>query len=119
LEAKAMPRNEAEMKALLAAEADAIIDELLAAQGSPEQMTLTEIEDTVLGASHRFQAVLTQALVEAEEAREGRPKCPTCGAEMRHRGYREKRMVTRTGEVGVRRAYYRCETCGCGFFPPG
>lgn len=108
-----------EMKALLAAEADTIIDELLAAEGRLQQMTLTEIEDTVLGASRRFQAVLTQALIEAEEAREGRPKCPTCGAEMRHRGYREKRMVTRTGEVGVRRAYYRCETCGSGFFPPG
>lgn len=108
-----------EMKALMTAEAEGIIGDLLGDEAGEHEMTLTQIEDMVLGAGRRFQMMLAQALIEAEEAKEARPCCPKCGAKMRHRGYREKRMVTRTGEVTVRRAYYRCEGCGSGIFPPG
>jgi hypothetical protein len=114
-----MALTKRERKALMAAEAEAIIADLLEDEAREGEMTLTQIEDMVLGAGRRFQRMLTQALIEAEEAKEGRPCCPKCGAKMRHRGHREKRMVTRTGEVNVRRAYYRCETCGSGIFPPG
>jgi uncharacterized protein with PIN domain len=114
-----MPLSKKEMKALMTAEAEAIIDDLLASRDAADLMTLTDIEEAVLVAGRRIQAVLTQALVEAEEAKGSRPQCPECGAMMRHRGYREKQMVTRTGEVKVRRAYYRCPTCGRGLFPPG
>ena len=110
-----------ELKARLAAEAETIIEDLLAETSPAEAITLDAIEQGVLGAGKQFQAVLTQALIEAAEAvqRGTSPICPECEGKMRHHGYREKRMVTRTGEVKVRRVYYRCPGCGRGLFPPG
>jgi uncharacterized protein with PIN domain len=109
-----------ELAALLSGEASLIIKRLLADR-KPGEMTITAIEQLVLGASEQLETMLTEALIEAEEAdRKGeRPNCPECGRKMRHRGYRERKLVTLTGEVSVRRRYYRCSECGRGFFPPG
>ncbi len=35
------------------------------------------------------------------------------------RAYRKRWVTTREGAIRVRRAYYTCEHCGAGFFPPG
>jgi uncharacterized protein with PIN domain len=116
-----MPLTREEMKAFLSAEADAMIEKIISKREPIGEMTLSEIEEMVLEAGRKFQIVLTEAMIEAVEGEAGRNKtiCPACGEKMRHRGYRDKPLVTRTGEVTVRRAYYRCETCGRGFFPPG
>lgn len=116
-----MSLTKQEMRAFLAGEAEAIIEDLLASASRSEAITLDEIEQGVLGAGKQFQAMLTQALIEAAEAaqRGMRLTCPECEGKMRHHGQRERQMVTRTGEVKVRRAYYRCQACGRGIFPPG
>jgi len=106
-----------EMKAL----AKAINQKLMADGILNSQMTLADIERTVLSAGQQFQAALTEAAIEATE-KEGeriRPYCTKCGGKMRHQGYRKRQIVTETGEVVLRRAYYLCEACGEGFFPPG
>ena len=110
-----------ELEGLLTGEARAIIKKLLADRKPAGEMDMTDIEQLVLGAGEQFELMLTEALIEAEEAqRKGeRPACPHCAADMRHRGYRERKLVTRTGEVRVRRRSYRCPDCGRGFFPPG
>lgn len=116
-----MPLTKKEMKAFFSAEADTIIAKLLS-EGKPlGEMTLDDIEEQVMEIGQQFEAVLTEKMICAAEgvSRETAIICPQCGAEMRHRGYREKTLLTRTGEVKLRRAYYRCEDCGRGIFPPG
>ena len=110
-----------ELEGLMAGEAEEIIQRLLAERKPAGLMSLTDIEQLVLRAGEQFELMLTEALIEAEEAeRKGeRPTCPQCGGEMRHRGYRGRKLVTQTGEVRVRRRSYRCADCGRGLFPPG
>jgi len=111
----------AKLQALMTAEADEMIKKLLAQGKTAGEMTLEDIEEAVLGAGQQFQRALTEVLVEAgeEETDKVRPDCPGCGEKMRHKGYRDKPLVTQSGEVRLRRAYYRCARCGRGIFPPG
>lgn len=110
-----------ELKEEMKTQAKAISQKLRADGRLNGQMTLAEIERTVLAAGQQFQAALTEAMIEAadKEGERIRPSCPTCGSKMRHQGYRKRQIVTETGEVILRRAYYLCEACGEGFFPPG
>lgn len=115
-----MPSPDDELRRELLEETEAIIDRLLAGKKPPEEITLTDIEQVVLTAGRQFQAVLTERLVEKIEAvREVANGCPTCGGRLRHKGYRSRRVVTETGEVTIKRAYYYCEHCRRGVFPPG
>ena len=110
-----------ELEGLLTGEAEGIIKRVLTARKPAGQMNLTDIEQLVLRAREQFEAMLTEALIEAEEAeRKGaRPTCPQCGGAMRNRGYRDRKLLTQTGEVRIQRRYYRCTDCGSGLFPPG
>jgi uncharacterized protein with PIN domain len=110
-----------ELEGLLAREAEGIVKRLLADRKPAGLMSLTDIEKLVLRAGEQFERRLMEALVEAEEAERegGRATCPECGGMMRDRGYRGRKLVTQTGEVRVRRRYYRCANCGRGLFPPG
>jgi uncharacterized protein with PIN domain len=93
----------------------------LLAHRKPGDMNITDIEQLVLRAGEQFEMMLTEALIEAEEAewKGVKPICPECGGKVRSRGYRERKLVAQTGEVSVRRRYYRCPECNRGFFPPG
>jgi hypothetical protein len=121
LEGEEMPLTKKEMKAIFSAEADAIIAKIRSGGKPLGEMTLDDIEEQVMEIGQQFEAVLTEKMIRTAEgeAREAVIICPECGREMRHRGYREKALMTRTGEVTLRRAYYRCEDCGRGIFPPG
>ena len=115
-----MPPPNTTLKAHLLAQAEAAIDELLNHRPAPSTAMLTEIEDVVLQASQQFQARLTTALL-AESSRAvqaSRVACPKCGKLAPAKGKRRGRVVTRTGEVWVRREYYYCRACHAGFFPP-
>ncbi len=117
-----MPVTKPELKARLMGEAELIIERLLKECDPAGEISLSDIEEGVLGAGRQLQAGLTEALVEAAAAEEKgavAPRCPVCGGKMRHQGYRKRRVVTKTGEVTMWRAYYRCEPCGTGVFPPG
>jgi uncharacterized protein with PIN domain len=115
-----MPSPNDELKRELLEETEAIIDRLLANKKPAEEITLTDIEQSVLVAGRRFQEVLTERLAEKMEAvGEEAGECPTCGSRLRHKGYRSRRVVTETGEVTIKRAYHYCEQCRKGVFPPG
>ena len=100
---------------------EAGLEKVLGDDEAVEGMTLTEIEVAALEVGAVLEAAITAELAEAGEARvePERPHCPGCGNELRHKGYRTKEVITRTGEVKVKRAYYYCQTCRRGFFPPG
>lgn len=121
LEGEEMPLTKKEMKTFFSAEADTIIAKILSEEKPLGEMTLNDIEEKVMEIGQQFEALLTEKMIHAAEgeSREAIMICPECGIKMRQRGYREKALVTRTGEVTIRRAYYRCEVCGRGIFPPG
>ena len=116
-----MSLTEEKLTVLMTDEADVMIKKLLARGKTAEEITLEEIEEAVLEAGRRFKIVLTEALMEAAEVETDKvgPRCPECGGKMRHKGYRNKPLVTQAGEVTLRRAYFRCQRCGRGVFPPG
>ena len=47
------------------------------------------------------------------------PRCERCGREMRYKGEKRREVVTSQGKIELERAYYYCEKCRVGIFPPG
>lgn len=82
-----MSRTEKELEGLLTGETKAIIKKLLAERKPAGEMSIGDIEQVVLRAGQRFEVLLTEALIEAEETemKGERPSCPECDGKMRHR----------------------------------
>jgi uncharacterized protein with PIN domain len=116
-----MSHSRDELKAELMKKAEAAIEKLLAEKPSAEAITLTDIEQLVKKAGAEIKQELTRTLVErsTEQPPATEVECPACGVPLRYKGRKPKRVVTETGEVTVKRAYYYCERCQRGFFPPG
>lgn len=113
-----MSLSEGELKARLLAETEAILDEVLKRRRPSE--TLNDIEALASEARRQFGEQVTASLVgeHGQAAVEG-VNCPSCAQAMRYKGQKDKRLVTHTGEVTVKRAYYYCTSCRQGYFPPG
>ena len=106
------------LKAQLMAQAEAVIDELLAARKGHN--SLSEIENLVAGSGQVIQQQMTQTLLAVESRPNGPgPACAGCGREMHYKGQKRRHIVSSTGEVVLERAYYYCKTCKRGCFPPG
>lgn len=117
-----MPLTNDELKARMKAKAEDVIEKLLTEKKSPDEITLSDIEQAVFQAGEAIKQDLTAGLVEqvSEEIPEAPgPTCSECGEEMHYKGQRPKYIVTETGAVTVERAYYYCDTCRSGIFPPG
>lgn len=116
-----MPRTRAELKAELEAEAARLIEETLAWNDQAEAPTLTDIEEQVLKFRKALGERLAQALVEAQPTVEPvLVRCRKCGRPMHQKRRRQRRRVeSRVGQVPLQRAYYYCEHCREGIFPPG
>ena len=110
-----------EIKARILEQMAAQVEKILGDEEAVEKMTLTEIEEAALKVGAETEAAITAELAAAAQGlrEQEQPHCPRCGQEMRLKGYRDKEVITRTGEIKVRRAYYYCQTCRRGFFPPG
>jgi len=115
-----MSTQDTEVKARLMAKAEASIDAMLAARKRPAEAQLEDIEQAALSAGRQLAQAVTVELV-AESAAElpAWPMCPQCGQKMKAKGKRRRRVVTESGEVTLKRAYYHCAACGQGIFPPG
>ena len=115
-----MPKPDTELKARLMVEAEAAIDQLLAARTAPAAASLADIEQVALAAGQQLaQAVTVELVAEGATELPAWPRCPQCGRKMKNKGKRRRRVVTETGEVELERAYYHCAACGQGIFPPG
>ena len=116
-----MPKTRAEMKAELQVEAERLIDALLDWTDQTEAPDLTAIEDEVLKLRQTFGEKLAAAAVAHQPAATPLTvKCPTCGRPMHQKKKRQHRHVqARVGGVALNRAYYYCDHCRVGLFPPG
>jgi hypothetical protein len=115
-----MKRTRDQLRAELLAAAEEVIDELLEWHERSEAPTLTEIEDAVLDLRKRLGERMEQAVIEDQEAIHPvpGPACPTCGREMHYKGMKELTVRGRTGDIELERAYFYCDRCRRGLFPP-
>jgi uncharacterized protein with PIN domain len=110
-----------ELKAHLMAQAEAMIDELLARKPKAEDITLSEIEQLAIGRGQDFREAVLKSLAQESSQSETRQavRCPECGQAMHYKGKRSKEVVTEAGEIHLERDYYYCPACQRGLFPPG
>jgi DNA-directed RNA polymerase subunit RPC12/RpoP len=110
-----------ELKAHLMAQAEAMIDKMLAHKPKVEDITLSDIEQLAIGSGRDFRESVLGSLVEESSQSQTREamRCPACGGQMHYKGQRGRDVVTEAGEVHVERDYYYCPACRHGVFPPG
>lgn len=110
-----------ELKAYLMAQAEAMIDDVLAQKPKAEAITLSEIEQLAMRGGRDFREAVLKSLVEESIQHETRAavRCSECGQVMHYKGKRGKAVVTEAGEIQVERDYYYCPACQHGLFPPG
>ena len=116
-----MKKKRAESKGKLMKEAESIIDELLAWEEEAEKPNLSQIEEVVLELRERLSQKMAESVIEGrQEVRPvPGPACPECGQEMRYKGLKGKGVTSWVGKLELERAYYYCEQCRVGDFPPG
>ena len=116
-----MPRPRAELQAELEAEAARLIAAMLDWTEQTDAPDLTTIEDEVLKLRQQFGEKLAAAAVAQQlTAAPLTVACPQCGRPMHQKKKRQRRRVQgRAGEVALSRAYYYCDHCRVGLFPPG
>jgi hypothetical protein len=115
-----MPQSKDEVKAHVMREAEELIDKLLAEKPPAEEISLSDIEQTAVEAGLGFGQAIARRLVKTSpEQKEDKPVCRGCGERMKLKDYRTRRVETEAGEVELKRAYYYCQVCGRGVFPPG
>ena len=116
-----MKRSREELRAEMLVEAEAVIDELLNWHESSGAPTLDEIEDVILKLRKRLGERLAGTVIGDQEAVRPvpGPACATCGQEMHYKGMKGVAVEGRIGVTGLDRAYYYCDRCRSGLFPPG
>jgi hypothetical protein len=116
-----MPRPRAELQAELEAEAGRLIAAMLDWTERTDAPDLTAIEDEVLKLRQQFGEKLAAAAVgQQPTAAPLTVACPKCGRAMHQKKKRQRRRVQgRAGDVALSRAYYYCDHCRVGLFPPG
>ena len=110
-----------ELKRELMAQAEAAIDKMLADKPEDEHMRLGDIEDLAIQTGHKVeQGVLGSLLASSGRGQAAAEVlCVACGRKMQRKGRRKRRVISQAGEGQFERAYYYCQHCGTGVFPPG
>jgi hypothetical protein len=103
------------------AKAEEVFEKAMASGKEADELSLSEIEETVEGLKFELTGTLVESVVEVRNKGERGPgpKCEGCGREMRYKGEKRREVVTSQGKIELERAYYYCEKCRVGIFPPG
>ena len=115
-----MPVDKDQLKAQLLKQYEAHLDEMFERVDPDAALDLSEIEDAALTVRQQAGADITQELAKQQTQRtQADEACPTCGKVMHYKGMKRKQLSTRSGDIDIERAYYYCEQCKRGVFPPG
>jgi len=80
--------------------------------------TLGELEEKVKAWKGRAVVKVLEAAVALQgEGVWAQERC-SCGGKWVFQGYRERQVMTSQGVIKVRRAYFTCDGCKAGLFPP-
>lgn len=116
-----MKKSRSELKAELMKVAEQTIDQLLEWTEETEGPNLSQIEGVVLGLRQKLGEKMSETVIENQAAMRPVPGpiCAECGQEMRYKGLFAKRVTSWVGEIKFERAYFYCDRCQHGLFPPG
>lgn len=115
-----MPLDKKALKARLLKRYSEQLDVILEQVDEDKRLHLSEIEDMALQARQDVgQSITAELATNESRKREVDVPCPECQDLMRYKGLKKKWIKTRTGDIQVERAYYYCDHCRRGYFPPG
>ncbi len=116
-----MGKSREKLEAEFLAEAKEIFDELMEWDENITEPDLSQIEEIVLKLRGRLGKNLAETILERQENRQPSeaPSCNRCGEKMKDKGRKRNQVVGMVGEMKIERAYYYCEKCRVGHFPPG
>ena len=116
-----MRKSRVEMKAELMRAAERTIDELLNWNEAAEQPNLSQIERVVLDLRKELSEQMSETVIASQEAVRPvpGPACAGCQQEMSYKGMHPKTVTSWIGDLTLERAYYYCDQCKGGLFPPG
>lgn len=116
-----MKQTRAQRRAALLREVESWVDELLDWEEETPEPTLGQLEDQILVLRKRIGQQAAEILLADEENNSPvlEPKCPKCGRPTRYKGRKEIQVESLLGSLRLKRGYYWCEACQCGFFPSG
>lgn len=117
----AVSKSQAEMKAELMQQAEALIDELIEWQAETEKRNFNQVEEKVVELRKKLSEEMTSVTLEEQEADQPvpGPACPDCQREMRYKVMKANTVSNSVGEVTFERGYYYCDHCRRGLFLPG
>lgn len=98
--------------------AEAMYEELRAWRAQHLEASFDEIAEQVTPRRRVLMGQLLKQLATAADERIEAPVCEQCGKVMSYRGTPERQVGHREGDVGLERAYYYCDHCEGGLFPP-
>jgi hypothetical protein len=98
--------------------AEAMYEELHAWRDKHLDASFDEIGEKVTPQRRKLVAKLLEQLAVKADERVEAPVCEQCGESMRYRGTPERDVSHREGDVELERAYYYCDSCEHGLFPP-
>jgi hypothetical protein len=102
--------------------AEAVFERAIERGLAKEDIRLSEIEEIVNELKFELTGELVEDIIQVQASSQPGPgpKCKSCGGEMRYKGHKKRPAIqTSQGEIELERAYYYCEKCKRGFFPPG
>lgn len=102
--------------------AEAVFERAMERGLAKEDIRLSEIEEIVNELKFELTGELVEDIIQVQASLQPGPgpKCASCGREMRYKGYKKRPAIqTSQGAIELERAYYYCEKCKRGFFPPG
>lgn len=98
--------------------AEAMYEEMHAWREQHLDASFDEIADQVTPQRRKLVAKLLEQLAAKADGRIEAPMCEQCGQAMRYRGTPARDVSHREGDVELERAYYYCDHCEGGLFPP-
>jgi len=116
-----MRQTREQIKAEMMKKYEQELDELLDWREKANEPNLTEFEEAILSSRKKISEEMVRAFIQGEYTREPEspPNCEKCGSVMEDKGKRAQTIETRLGTLQITRAYYYCNACREGFFPPG
>lgn len=109
----------AESKAAFVRAAAEMYEELTAWRARHLDASLDEIAEQVSVRRRALMGSLLSELAEAADEQVVAPVCEQCGEAMTYKGTPVRGVLLGEGETKLVRAYFHCERCERGFFPPG
>jgi hypothetical protein len=111
-------RRAAAEKAAFVRAAEAVYEELIGWRQRHPEASFDEIADQITPRRQALLAPLLAQLAQTADERIEAPVCETCGQPLRYKGTPQRQVAHREGEATLRRAYWYCDSCPQGVFPP-